>query len=898
MSLILSQNARAVIYTASAGQTDFTITFEYDAADAVKAYRIESDGSLTSLPASITPDAPSQSGTLTLLTAASEGDQIALLGQASANRLVSFPEKTAITANQLNKEFDRQIILHKETIERFSRTFLVPPGETGRLIGQAAERAGFLAVWDENGNLTFSATDPGNFVVDAINAKEVSEAARDLSLQYRNETEGFRNEGIAARDVTNGLRDEAQVFRDEALAARDGAQLIKGMFPSIAAAHGDGISTYSALVAGSGGTNGVFELVATGGTEVVPVRGTFTVEGGAVTAIHIDYPGYYSSAPTGFDFSASTGLTGASAIPGVSANVVVGEFFTISSEGETLIYEKTGAATETLQSSVASVNALIVHATNAAALTTAYLAENWRFKVGQYVIFADGSIRRISSLGNPVLTTEVVEAGASADQTGGEIKTLYELEPDTNAFTDALKAYLDEVRSLVVLAGHVSDELRLIQDNRLAGSISGDGIEWGGDTRLSGYRFRQLVRDEYNRPRFDFGIRHNGDMDFGNQVYLQASQLSALKQGRVVQSDGESAAAFAYPEHLCLTRRKLGNLKSNNKSEVLSNAMTGDSWTNAAEHYVSEFTKRMQAEFGNAGTGYNSVTGSSDYDQSRFTNHTFDGGGWINISCNLTTPSVHIPAPALSAYSSTTPGDSAEFYSAYASSLQMFYIATGGELRYRYNDGAWHNKVLGGSGLTVFDMEALPAGEVTTDIEVVSGEVRLCGINVLKNGPGVRNHMCGRAGARAIDHLFQVEAQWATGMSALAPDAFYILLGVNDRAYYDADQYRDYLQELIDRCRAVNPICDILLISPPETLRHINNPSIYDGRKMIDYQRAQRSIAYENRAASLDLGRVFGPDYALYESLGWFASDDPDHPAPNARNLISHTLFRAITTSI
>ncbi len=803
-----------------------------------------------------------------------------------------------LPAETLEGVLDRIVLGLQETSQSDGRSVKVLLGEAGFVLPSQAARSGYLAVWDENGNLTFSATDPGNFVVDALNAKEVSEDARDLSLQYRDQTEGFRNEGIAARDVTNGLRDEAQVFRDEALAARDGAQLVKGMFPSIAAAHGDGISTYSALVAGSGGTNGVFELVATGGTEVVPVRGTFTVEGGAVTAIHIDYPGYYSSAPTGFDFSASTGLTGASASPGVSANVVVGEFFTISTDGETLIYKKTGAATETLQSSVASVNALIVHATNAAALTTAYLAENWRFKVGQYVIFADGSIHRISSLGNPVLTTEVVEAGASADQTGGEIKTLYELEPDTNAFTDTLKAYLDEVRSLVVLAGHVSDELRLIQDNRFSGSISGDGIEWGGDTLLSGYRFRQLIRDEYNRPRLDFGIRHNGDMDFGNEVYLQASQLSALKQGRVVQSDGESASAFAYPEHLCLTRHKLGNLNSNNKSEVLNNAFTGDSWTNGAQNYLSEYTKRMQSEFGGAGGGYTSVTGSADYDQSRFTNNTFSGGGWTNISCNLTTPSVHIPAPALSAYSSTTPGDSAEFYSAYASGLQMFYIATGGELRYRYNDGSWHNKVLSGSGLTVFDMEAPPAGVVTTDIEVVSGEVRLCGINVLKDVPGVRNHMCGRNGARAIDHLFQDEAQWATGMSALAPDAFYIFLGVNDRAYYDADQYRDYMQSLIDRCRAVNSICDILLISPPETLRHINNPSIYDGRKMIDYQRAQRSIAYENRAASLDLGRVFGPDYALYESLGWFASGDPDHPAPNARNLISHTLFRAITTSI
>lgn len=43
-----------------------------------------------------------------------------------------------------------------------------------------------------------------------------------------------------------------------------------------------------------------------------------------------------------------------------------------------------------------------------------------------------------------------VEAGATADQTGAEIKTAYEAEADTNAFTDAYKAQLDDLESLSV----------------------------------------------------------------------------------------------------------------------------------------------------------------------------------------------------------------------------------------------------------------------------------------------------------------------------------------------------------------------------------------------------------------------------------------------------------------
>lgn len=66
--------------------------------------------------------------------------------------------------------------------------------------------------------------------------------------------------------------------------------------------------------AGSGGTNGTFDLAFSGGNFAVNPTGTFTVSGGAVTAITITGPGLYIgnaiSKPT-LSFAASSGLTGA-----------------------------------------------------------------------------------------------------------------------------------------------------------------------------------------------------------------------------------------------------------------------------------------------------------------------------------------------------------------------------------------------------------------------------------------------------------------------------------------------------------------------------------------------------------------------------------------------------------
>ena len=88
----------------------------------------------------------------------------------------------------------------------------------------------------------------------------------------------------------------------------------------------NGVKNYTGLVGGSGGTNGTFALTVSGGGGSGFV-GRFVVAGGAVTAIYIDNPGNsFTSAPT-FSFSASSGLTGASATAVIGANVPVGGYF-------------------------------------------------------------------------------------------------------------------------------------------------------------------------------------------------------------------------------------------------------------------------------------------------------------------------------------------------------------------------------------------------------------------------------------------------------------------------------------------------------------------------------------------------------------------------------------------
>jgi len=82
-----------------------------------------------------------------------------------------------------------------------------------------------------------------------------------------------------------------------------------------------GILSTSGLTAGSGGTNGTFALTYSGGNFSANPTGTFTVSGGALTAVTITGPGLYigasPTAPTA-TFTNSAGLTGAAVtlVPG------------------------------------------------------------------------------------------------------------------------------------------------------------------------------------------------------------------------------------------------------------------------------------------------------------------------------------------------------------------------------------------------------------------------------------------------------------------------------------------------------------------------------------------------------------------------------------------------------
>ncbi|WP_422096332.1 carboxypeptidase-like regulatory domain-containing protein [Variovorax sp.] len=168
------------------------------------------------------------------------------------------------------------------------------------------------------------ATNAGTSAGAASTAKAGAEAAAAIAVP------AATNASTAATQASAAAAD-AGVARDTALA-------LQNFYQDTPAALSNGVAAVGSLVAGSGGTNGTFALGFTGGAGS-GATGQFIVSGGSVSQVVMTSRGFgYTSAPT-VSFSASAGLSGASAVAVISQNMTAGQRFSTPSDvaGETAI---------------------------------------------------------------------------------------------------------------------------------------------------------------------------------------------------------------------------------------------------------------------------------------------------------------------------------------------------------------------------------------------------------------------------------------------------------------------------------------------------------------------------------------------------------------------------------
>jgi hypothetical protein len=166
------------------------------------------------------------------------------------------------------------------------------------------------------------ATDADRRAVESIRADfDVDAPAKlaELNTAGAAQVTAVNNAGVAQRNLIAGA-------------------VPRNIYASTADALSNGVLGHASLVAGSGGTNGTFDVAITGGGGT-GAAARFTVTGGQLVGILWQSKGRnYTSAPT-LSFAASAGLTGASAIAVIGQNEPPGSIFGVAPGANAALYD-------------------------------------------------------------------------------------------------------------------------------------------------------------------------------------------------------------------------------------------------------------------------------------------------------------------------------------------------------------------------------------------------------------------------------------------------------------------------------------------------------------------------------------------------------------------------------
>jgi lysophospholipase L1-like esterase len=150
-----------------------------------------------------------------------------------------------------------------------------------------------------------------------------------------------------------------------------------------------------------------------------------------------------------------------------------------------------------------------------------------------------------------------------------------------------------------------------------------------------------------------------------------------------------------------------------------------------------------------------------------------------------------------------------------------------------------------GPGFHTFE---LPAGHHAIEVRPRgNGEVRLFGITIEREDPGVVVDTLGIAGTRAANMLRWNEEVWSAAVRRRNPDLWVMFYGTNEAMDTDQpiDAYRADLVAVIERFRRAAPDASCLLMGPGDFPIEIEEGVYVPRPRLLQIVEVQRSVAAE-----------------------------------------------------
>lgn len=202
-----------------------------------------------------------------------------------------------------------------------------------------------------------------------------------------------------------------------------------------------------------------------------------------------------------------------------------------------------------------------------------------------------------------------------------------------------------------------------------------------------------------------------------------------------------------------------------------------------------------------------------------------------------------------------------------------------------------------GSGFRRFDLPDGPHELLLRSLG--GGPVRLFGVTMERDGPGVVYDGIGILGASARALLEPDEAHWKEQFEHRRPDLVILTFGTNESDHnLSLSAYRDQLARVVARVRAVAPFAGCLLASPPDR----GDPNTRKTRPLIPKIVAiQREVALASGCAFWDTFTAMGgPDtmWRWYRANPRQSFGDLTHLAPAGGEILGGLLYGALVQGL
>jgi len=156
MAIIINDTSARAQYTATSGQTVFSVPFEFFSNADLKVYIGETLKTLTTH-YTVTGAGVTGGGSITLTSGATAGQVVTIVRDISVSRVTDFPLSGPFVVDDLNTELDRLTAIAQQLETKLTRTVRLDDFDlpnTFQVLPSKTSRAGKIMAFDSNGNVT------------------------------------------------------------------------------------------------------------------------------------------------------------------------------------------------------------------------------------------------------------------------------------------------------------------------------------------------------------------------------------------------------------------------------------------------------------------------------------------------------------------------------------------------------------------------------------------------------------------------------------------------------------------------------------------------------------------------------------------------------------------------